>query len=90
VLADAGWTCSSWKLNPIRRRGAQRRTDTGYVSDLYSAFYPMSVVSPAIRALHLEEHGLRWSHAPAVVGHPPQQGPTTTHPSSTAIQHGQQ
>jgi phytoene dehydrogenase-like protein len=42
----------------------------GYVSDLYSAFYPLSVASPALRALNLEDHGLRWTHAPAVVGHP--------------------
>jgi len=30
----------------------------------------MSVASPAIGGLHLEEHGLRWSHAAAVVGDP--------------------
>jgi phytoene dehydrogenase-like protein len=42
----------------------------GYVSDLYSAFYPLSVVSPALRALELEDHGLKWTHAPTVVGHP--------------------
>ena len=41
----------------------------GYVSDLYSAFYPLSVASPALRELGLEDHGLRWAHAPAVVGH---------------------
>jgi phytoene dehydrogenase-like protein len=39
------------------------------VSDLYSAFYPLSVASPALRALNLEDHGLQWTHAPAVVGH---------------------
>jgi phytoene dehydrogenase-like protein len=42
----------------------------GYVSDLYSAFYPLSVTSPALRELRLEDHGLRWTHAPSVVGHP--------------------
>ncbi|MDT5326092.1 MAG: hypothetical protein QOF25_3244, partial [Mycobacterium sp.] len=41
----------------------------GYISDLYSAFYPLSVASPALRELHLEDHGLQWAHAPAVVGH---------------------
>ena len=41
----------------------------GYLSDLYSAFYPLSVISPALEELHLEDHGLRWTHAPAVVGH---------------------
>ena len=41
----------------------------GYVSDLFSAFYPLSVASPALRALNLDDHGLQWTHAPAVVGH---------------------
>ena len=27
----------------------------GYISDLYSAFYPMTLASPAMGALHLEE-----------------------------------
>jgi phytoene dehydrogenase-like protein len=27
------------------------------------------VASPALEELHLEDHGLRWTHAPAVVGH---------------------
>jgi phytoene dehydrogenase-like protein len=27
------------------------------------------VTSPAVAELHLEDHGLRWTHAPAVVGH---------------------
>jgi phytoene dehydrogenase-like protein len=30
----------------------------------------MTVASPAMAALRLEDHGLRWAHAPAVVGHP--------------------
>jgi len=71
VLADAGWDVLALEAQPDPG-GAVRSTELipGYVSDLYSAFYPISVASPAIRALHLEDHGLRWSHAPAVVGHP--------------------
>jgi len=30
----------------------------------------MAAASPVIRGLHLERHGLRWVHAPAVLGHP--------------------
>ena len=30
----------------------------GYVSDLFSAFYPLSAVSPAL-AVELQDHGLR-------------------------------
>jgi phytoene dehydrogenase-like protein len=43
----------------------------GYVTDLYSAFYPLTAVSPVLRSLQLHDHGLRWSHAPAVLAHPP-------------------
>ncbi len=42
----------------------------GYVSDLFSAFYPMVAASPVMRALGLEDHGLRWAHAPTVPAHP--------------------
>jgi phytoene dehydrogenase-like protein len=41
----------------------------GYTVDLFSAFYPMALVSPAIQALRLEDHGLAWTHASTVVGH---------------------
>jgi phytoene dehydrogenase-like protein len=70
-LADAGWDVLVLEAQPDPG-GAVRSAELipGYISDLYSAFYPMSVASPAIRALHLEDHGLRWTHAPAVLGHP--------------------
>ena len=70
MLADAGWDvlCLETQDEP---GGAVKSAELfpGYVSDLYSAFYPLSVVSPALRALNLEDHGLRWTHSPAVVGH---------------------
>jgi len=71
TMADAGWDVLVLEAQPDPG-GAVRSAELipGYISDLYSAFYPMSVASPAIGALHLEDHGLRWSHAPAVVGHP--------------------
>jgi len=31
----------------------------GYVSELFSAFYPLSAVSPALHAVELQDHGLR-------------------------------
>ena len=34
-----------------------------------SSFYPLAAASPVVRGLGLEEHGLAWSHAPAVLGH---------------------
>lgn len=71
MLADAGWDVLVLEAQP-EPGGAVRSAmfTEGYVTDLFSAFYPMAAVSPALRDLHLEDHGLRWSHAPAVVAHP--------------------
>jgi phytoene dehydrogenase-like protein len=70
MLADAGWDVVVLEAQP-EPGGAVKSAELfpGYVSDLYSAFYPLSVVSPALAALHLEDHGLMWAHSPAVVGH---------------------
>src|SRR6476469_8886681 len=70
MLADAGWDVLVLEAQ-AEPGGAVKSAELfpGFVSDLYSAFYPLSVPSPALRALHLEEPGLRWTHAPAVVGH---------------------
>jgi phytoene dehydrogenase-like protein len=57
------------------RSGALCRGDrAGFVSDLFSSFYPLGYASPAIAALQLEAHGLEWRHAPAVLGHPTRDG----------------
>jgi phytoene dehydrogenase-like protein len=71
ILADAGWDVVVLEAQPDIG-GAVRSTELfpGYVSDLFSAFYPMSAVSPVIGALGLEDHGLRWTHAPTVLAHP--------------------
>ncbi|MCW2560146.1 MAG: FAD-dependent oxidoreductase [Mycobacterium sp.] len=70
LLADAGWDVLVLEAHD-EPGGAVKSAELvpGYVSDLYSAFYPLSVASPALRDLGLEDHGLRWTHAPAVVGH---------------------
>ena len=41
----------------------------GFLSDLYSSFYPLGAASPVLRSLDLERHGLRWTHAPTVLAH---------------------
>ncbi|MDT7575684.1 MAG: hypothetical protein QOH17_2017 [Pseudonocardiales bacterium] len=71
ALADAGWEVVLLEAQP-EIGGAVRSAELfpGYVSDLFSAFYPMSAASPVIRALGLEDHGLRWAHAPTVLAHP--------------------
>lgn len=71
VLADAGWdVCLLEAADEVG--GAVRSTELhpGFTTDLYSAFYPLAHASPVLRALELDAHGLRWSHAPSVLAHP--------------------
>ena len=69
VLADAGWEVLVLEAQ-AEPGGAVKSAELtpGYLSDLYSAFCPLSVTSPALEELHPEDHGLRWTHVPAVVG----------------------
>ncbi|AOW94199.1 FAD-dependent oxidoreductase [Rhodococcus sp. WMMA185] len=69
-MADAGWDVAVVEAQPAPG-GAVRSAELvpGYVSDLFSAFYPLSTVSPALRSLDLESHGLRWTRAPITLGH---------------------
>ncbi|MFK0247165.1 phytoene desaturase family protein [Amycolatopsis azurea] len=71
LLADAGW--SVLVLEQAEKPGGAVRTDEvtepGFHSDLCSAFFPLTAVSPVMRGLALEEHGLRWRHAPEVLAH---------------------
>ncbi|HYZ09144.1 MAG TPA: NAD(P)/FAD-dependent oxidoreductase [Pseudonocardiaceae bacterium] len=71
VLADAGWDVCLLEANDTVG-GAVRSAQLhpGYVTDLFSAFYPLSLASPVLPALELEQHGLRWMHAPTVLAHP--------------------
>ncbi|URM88875.1 NAD(P)/FAD-dependent oxidoreductase [Streptomyces sp. MRC013] len=72
LLADRGWTVEVLEAQdePGGAVRSDRGVDPGHVSDLFSSFYPLTAASPVVRALHLHEWGLRWSHAPAVVAHP--------------------
>ncbi|MEO7555991.1 MAG: NAD(P)/FAD-dependent oxidoreductase [Acidimicrobiales bacterium] len=71
VLTDAGWDVVV--LEAASEPGGAVRdaevTAPGFRSDLFSAFYPMTAASPVMRSLHLEEHGLAWTHAPNVLAH---------------------
>ena len=66
VLADQGWDVLVLEAND-EPGGAVRTgevTAPGFRNDLYSAFYPLAPVSPALKGLHLEDHGLRWFEEP--------------------------
>lgn len=71
LLADAGW--SVLVLEAQRSPGgavrSDRDVDPDFVHDTMSSFYPLAAASPVVARLGLEAHGLRWRHAPAVLGH---------------------
>ncbi|CCA53301.1 MULTISPECIES: phytoene desaturase family protein [Streptomyces] len=72
LLADAGWSVEVFEAQP--EPGGAVRSDRGvhpdYVSDVFSAFYPLAAASPVIASLCLDREGLVWSHAPRVLAHP--------------------
>jgi phytoene dehydrogenase-like protein len=71
LLADAGWDVLV--LEAQGSPGGAARSDEslrpGYVTDWFSAFYPLAAASPVISRLELQRWGLEWSHAPAVLAH---------------------
>jgi phytoene dehydrogenase-like protein len=72
LLADRGWSVLVLEAQPTIGGAVASAEDVhpGFVHDTFSSFYPLAAASPTIRTLRLEEHGLRWRHAPAVLGHP--------------------
>jgi phytoene dehydrogenase-like protein len=72
MLADAGWSVEvlEEQAEPGGAVRSDRGVDPDFVSDVFSAFYPLAAASPALGALRLEDEGLRWSHAPHVLAHP--------------------
>ncbi len=71
-LVDAGWSVLVLEAQPTPGGAVASDTDVhpGFVHDTFSAFYPLSAISPTMTSFGLEEHGLVWRRAPAVVGHP--------------------
>jgi phytoene dehydrogenase-like protein len=70
-LVDAGWDVVVLEANehPGGAIWSDESVHPGYVSDLFSSFYPLGIASPVINALDLQTHGLTWRHAPAVLSH---------------------
>ncbi|HEX8208466.1 MAG TPA: NAD(P)/FAD-dependent oxidoreductase [Solirubrobacteraceae bacterium] len=76
ILADRGWDVLVLEAQPSPG-GAVRSAELvepGFVADCFSAFYPLGIASPHLRALDLHRHGLEWLQAPAVVAHPHSDG----------------
>jgi phytoene dehydrogenase-like protein len=71
ALADAGWDVVL--VEQSDRTGGAVRSDNvtapGFVTDMFSAFYPLAAASSVIRGLELERHGLTWCRAPSVLAH---------------------
>lgn len=71
LLADAGWSVLVLEAQPTPGGAVRSDRDVhpDFVHDTMSAFYPLAAASPVVQGLRLEEHGLAWQHAPAVLGH---------------------
>src|SRR3954469_16382312 len=72
LLADRGWRVLV--LEAYERPGGavasvSDQLAPGFVTDLFSAFYPLAGVRGPIGSLGLEGYGLRWAHAPEVLAH---------------------
>ncbi len=72
VLADHGWSVLVLEAQPTPGGAVRsdREAHPDFLHDTFSAFYPLAAASPVVQALRLEEHGLEWCRAPAVVGNP--------------------
>ena len=70
-LVDAGWSVLVLERAEDVGGAVHSADDVqpGFVHDTFSAFYPLAAASATIRSFRLEEHGLVWRHAPAVLGH---------------------
>jgi phytoene dehydrogenase-like protein len=76
LLAERGWNVLVLEAEDAPGGAVKSGaiTEPGFTSDLFSAFYPLAVASPAIRSLELERHGLRWRRSPLAVAHPQPDG----------------
>jgi phytoene dehydrogenase-like protein len=77
VLAGAGLDVLVLEAHAGRAGGAlgsEEATRPGFVHDVGAAFFPWSTLSPALRSLPLDQHGLRWRLAPVESCHPAPDG----------------
>jgi len=76
MLADAGWSVAVLEAQDVIGGAVrtQELTLPGFRHDTFSAFYPFAAASPALAALDLGAHGLRWRRSPLVMAHPTPDG----------------
>ena len=76
LLADEGWQVLV--LEEFEEPGGAVRSaelvEPGFANDVFSAFYPLAAVSPFLRRLDLERHGLVWRRSGVPVAHPTRDG----------------
>jgi phytoene dehydrogenase-like protein len=72
ALAQAGWSVELFEASETVGGGARSAELTlpGFVHDVCSAIYPLTVGSPFLSRLPLERHGLRWIHPRFPLAHP--------------------
>lgn len=74
AVALAGRGAAVTVLEAADRIGGGTRTTeklvAGTLHDECSAVHPMAALSPFLRGLNLERHGLRWRHPDVLVAHP--------------------
>src|SRR4051812_20873838 len=72
ALAQAGWSVELFEAAETVGGGVRSAELTlpGFVHDVCSAIYPLTVGSPFLSTLPLERHGLRWIHPPFPLAHP--------------------
>ena len=68
-LADRGWEVVVCESAATVGGAVASRVEDGWISDEYSACYPLARVSPALTDLDLHHHGLVWCDTERVVTH---------------------
>jgi phytoene dehydrogenase-like protein len=76
LLADEGWEVVVLEAEPSVGGAVKTAelVEPGFRNDVFSAFYPLAIASPVLRALDLERHGLTWERSPVVLAHPGRDG----------------
>ena len=71
-LLDAGWSVLVLEAQPTVGGAVRHDSELhpDFVHDTFSAFYPLAAASATIQSFGLEDYGLEWVHAPAVLANP--------------------